>query len=320
MDLTVIDLLLLVIVLLSIWSGWQKGFILGSIQLLSLVAGLVIALTLYQYLAAWLATYFPSLGVWNLPVSFLITLMLARLVLSLITNRVLRDVPIKAHVHDVNRFLGMIPGLIMGVIYASFAGALLMALPLSEGLTTSSRNSLLASRLSQPVEWLEQKLAPVFEEAIGRSMNNMMVEPSSSKSITLPFTVTDARVRPDLETRMLELVNEERAKEGLEPLKADPELARVARNHSRDMFVRGYFSHVTPDGKDPFDRIRAANVRFRSAGENLALAQTVNIAHTGLMNSPGHRANILQPAFGRVGIGILDGGMHGLMVTQNFRN
>jgi len=320
MQLTIIDVLLLFIVLLSVWSGWQRGFILGSIQLLSLIAGLLIALALYQYLAALLSEYVPALGVWNLPVSFLITLMLVRFGISTIANRLLRDVPIKAHVHGANRFLGMIPGFIMGVIYASFAGALLMALPLSEGLTTSSRNSILASRLSQPVEWLEQKLAPVFEEAIGRSMNNMMVEPSSDKSITLPFTVTDARPRPDLEARMLELVNEERAREGLGPLKADPELAEVARNHSRDMFARGYFSHVTPDGNDPFDRIRAAQVRFRSAGENLALAQTVNIAHTGLMNSPGHRANILQPAFGRVGIGILDGGMHGLMVTQNFRN
>jgi uncharacterized protein YkwD len=66
--------------------------------------------------------------------------------------------------------------------------------------------------------------------------------------------------------------------------------------------------------------MRRDNVRFSTAGENLALAPTVQIAHTGLMNSPGHRANILRPQFGRVGIGIMDGGRRGLMVTQNFRN
>lgn len=66
--------------------------------------------------------------------------------------------------------------------------------------------------------------------------------------------------------------------------------------------------------------MRESEVRFRTAGENLALAPSVPIAHTGLMNSPGHRANILQSGFGRVGIGILDGGKRGLMVTQNFRN
>jgi uncharacterized protein YkwD len=119
---------------------------------------------------------------------------------------------------------------------------------------------------------------------------------------------------------MLQLVNEERAKEGLKALKADPEIQVVARRHSADMFARGYFSHVTPEGKDPFDRMRAGGVKFLAAGENLALAQTLSIAHTGLMNSPGHRANILHNSFGRLGIGVLDAGIRGLMITQNFRN
>ena len=127
-------------------------------------------------------------------------------------------------------------------------------------------------------------------------------------------------VRPFLEMQMLQMVNEERAKAGLKPVHADPELTRVARNHSQDMFERGYFAHENPDGQDPFDRMRAANVQFRAAGENLALAQTLEIAHTNLMNSPGHRANILNPAFGRLGIGILDGGYYGFMISQEFRD
>ena len=103
-------------------------------------------------------------------------------------------------------------------------------------------------------------------------------------------------------------------------LLADPELRNVARAHSADMFARGYFSHINPDGENPFYRISAAEINYLSAGENLALAQTLQIAHTGLMNSPGHRANILNPTFGRVGIGVQDGGIYGLMITQNFRN
>lgn len=320
MEFSFVDWILILIVLLSVWSGWQRGFILGLLDLVTLIGSFLIAISLYKYLAMFLEEYVPSLGVWNLPVSFFITLILARILLSSITSRIIRDVPFEAHTHGINRFLGMAPGFVNGIIYASFAAALLMALPLSDGLTHSSRESILANRLTQPVEWLENKLSPVFEEAVERSLNNMTVEPSSDKSVTLPFTVKNPKERPDLEARMLELVNEERAKEGLQPLKADPELAEVARLHSRDMFARGYFAHVTPDGKDPFDRIRAARVRFITAGENLALAQTIRIAHTGLMNSPGHRANILRPAFGRVGIGVLDGGIHGLMITQNFRN
>jgi uncharacterized protein YkwD len=119
---------------------------------------------------------------------------------------------------------------------------------------------------------------------------------------------------------MLELVNQERVAAGLKPLAPDPELTEVARRHSADMFARGYFAHDTPEGRDPFDRMRGANVRFVTAGENLALAPTVQVAHRGLMNSPGHRANILYPQFGRVGIGIMDGGIRGLMISQEFRN
>nr|WP_317169283.1 CAP domain-containing protein [Mucilaginibacter humi] len=79
-------------------------------------------------------------------------------------------------------------------------------------------------------------------------------------------------------------------------------------------------SHTTPEGLDPFDRMRNDGVRFLTAGENIAITQTLPMAHTGLMNSPGHRANILNPAFGRLGIGILDAGWYGLMITQAFRN
>ena len=94
----------------------------------------------------------------------------------------------------------------------------------------------------------------------------------------------------------------------------------MARRHSADMFARGYFAHDTPEGLDPFARMREAHVRYLTAGENLALAPTLLVAHSGLMNSPGHRANILHPQFGRLGIGIMDGGIRGLMVSQEFRD
>jgi uncharacterized protein YkwD len=119
---------------------------------------------------------------------------------------------------------------------------------------------------------------------------------------------------------MLVLVNQERTKRGLRPVKADPEMTRVARAHSIDMFARGYFSHYSPEKKDPFDRMRQAGVKFLTAGENLALGRTLKICHEGLMNSPGHKANILNPSFGRLGIGIMDGGIYGLMISQEFRN
>ncbi len=86
------------------------------------------------------------------------------------------------------------------------------------------------------------------------------------------------------------------------------------------MFEKGYFSHENLEGKSPFDRMEAAGIIFKVAGENLAYAATVDLAHNGLMRSPGHRANILEVDFGTVGIGVIDGGIYGKMFTQNFTN
>jgi uncharacterized protein YkwD len=125
-------------------------------------------------------------------------------------------------------------------------------------------------------------------------------------------------VDPAAEARMLELVNAERAKAGLRPLVADERVRAVARGHSEDMFRAGYFSHTSPSGDGPAERIRRGGIPFMAAGENLALAPTVDVAHSGLMASPGHRQNILTPEFSRIGIGVVSAGPHGLMFTQNF--
>jgi uncharacterized protein YkwD len=229
-------------------------------------------------------------------------------------------VPEHANSGSINRFLGIIPGAINGVIFSVILAALLLALPLRDSITMETRNSKFAGKLAMQSEWVNRKLAPVFDDAVRQTINSLTVKPDSEEKVTLSFKYDNAKVKPMLEAKMLELVNKEREKAGLKPLKADPGLTPVARAHSQDMFVRGYFAHVNPDGQDPFDRMKQAGVTFRAAGENLALAQTLEIAHNNLMNSPGHRANILNPAFGRLGIGIMDGGYYGLMISQEFRD
>ncbi|HEX2269585.1 MAG TPA: CvpA family protein, partial [Pyrinomonadaceae bacterium] len=253
-------------------------------------------------------------------IAFVIVALIAGVVIHLIGYALLRRMSHDVHERPTNKALGLIPGFANGLITTAIVAALLLAVPLSEGISERTRESVLANRLAVYAQSLEAKLRPVFGEAIARTLNLLTVQPDSDERVTLPFTVTETRPRPDLEKRMLDLVNSERVANGLQPLAADPELTEVARRHSADMFARGYFAHDTPEGATPFDRMQEANVRFLIAGENLALAPTVTVAHTGLMNSPGHRANILRPQFGRVGIGIMDGGMRGLMVSQEFRN
>lgn len=227
------------------------------------------------------------------------------------------------HERKANQILGLFPGIVSGLITAAILSALALALPLNEGLRERARESQIVNRLAVYTERLETLLHPVssdFAEAIAETFNFLTIRPQSDERVSLPYKVAESKPRPDLEARMLQLLNRERVAAGLNPLEADPELTEVARKHSGDMFARGYFAHDTPEGRDPFDRMKDAGVRYQAAGENLALAPTVQVAHTGLMNSPGHRANILHKSFGRVGIGIMDGGIRGLMVSQEFRN
>lgn len=314
-----IDLLLILIMILAIAGGWARGFIIESLSLLTWIGSLVVGYLFYPYTVAGLQK-FVTLGAWLLPVGFLITAAVAGILLGIIRRYIVRTVPDDINKSKVNKVLGLIPGAVHGLIYAIIVSALLLALPLKDGITNETRNSHFAEELAMRSEWANRKLAPVFDEAIRQTMNSLTVNPKSDEKVTLSFTYDKAVVQPKFEEEMLRMVNVERKKEGLQTLKADPEMTLVARQHSRDMFERGYFAHVNPDGQNPFDRMKAMNIRFSTAGENLALAQTVAIAHINLMNSPGHRANILNPSFGRLGIGILDGGYYGLMISQEFRN
>jgi uncharacterized protein YkwD len=315
-----IDILLIAIVLFSIYSGWLKGFIIGTLELLMFIVGIVLTFLFYPYIATFLEKHASNLGIWTVPLSFIIGLIIIRIILSIIVNQILRVIPATAHANTANHALGILPGAVNGVMWATIISALLLSIPLSDGLSEKTRKSLFAEKMADKVEWLDEKFSPVFDEAVNKTLNKLTVDPKSEKTVSLPFKDDNPKVREDLEAKMLVLVNAERQKVGLKPLEFDPEMLEVARRHSRDMFARGYFSHITPEGLSPFDRMKKLKVRFLAAGENLALGQTLNICHRGLMNSPGHRANILNRAFGRVGIGILDGGFYGLMITQNFRN
>ncbi|MCH5185882.1 MAG: hypothetical protein J1F64_07135 [Oscillospiraceae bacterium] len=124
-----------------------------------------------------------------------------------------------------------------------------------------------------------------------------------------------------MEHRVLDLVNAERAAYGLNALVWNESLADVARAHSYDMAVRGFFDHTNPDGLSPFDRIKQYGITYSVAAENIAEGQsTPEDVMNAWMNSPGHRANILNASLTELGVGlyISDYG-YGYYWTQNFR-
>ncbi len=314
-----IDILLILVFISSAILGYYRGFILSFISLISWTGSLVLAYLFYPYTELALSKLF-STGAWSLPLSFIITALIARVLIGILARIIYRILPETANRFWGNRIFGIIPGAINGWLYCIILSALLLALPIQNSLTRATRESKLASQFSVQSEWANQKLAPVFDIAVRKTINSLTISEGSKESVVLSFTYKNGVVKPSLESDMLDMVNKERSKRGLKPLKADIEMTQVARAQSQDMLHRGYFSHFNPEGKDPFDRMRSAGVSFKAAGENLALAQTLEIAHRNLMNSPGHRANILNASYGRLGIGIIDAGFYGLMISQEFRD
>jgi len=114
-----------------------------------------------------------------------------------------------------------------------------------------------------------------------------------------------------VQQQVLDATNAERAANGCGPLRLDPLLNRAADGHSEDMAARDYFDHSDPEGRGPGVRIDAVGYPHRGWGENIAAGYgSAEAVVTGWMNSPGHRANILNCAFDEIGIGYAEPGRY----------
>ncbi|KGR86764.1 SafA/ExsA family spore coat assembly protein [Lysinibacillus odysseyi] len=112
-----------------------------------------------------------------------------------------------------------------------------------------------------------------------------------------------------VEEEVVRLVNVERAKEGLSPLKIDWELARVAKYKAQDMHDKNYFSHTSPTYGSPFDMMKHFGISYTAAGENIAKGQkSAAQVVQAWMNSEGHRANIMSTKYTHIGVGYVADG------------
>lgn len=119
--------------------------------------------------------------------------------------------------------------------------------------------------------------------------------------------------------RVLTLTNNERNKNGLEPLKWNDSLAELAKIHCDDMIARNFFAHDNPDGETPFDRMKKYGISYWVAGENIAAGQySPEAVVESWMNSAGHRKNIMNPDFQYLGVSVVKGGSYGIYWTQEF--
>jgi uncharacterized protein YkwD len=313
-----IDLAIVAILIYAAVGGYFRGMILVLVDLLGLILSTVLASFTYRYLAPLLVKHFNMVPSFSEVTSFLLIMSVVAFVYALAGRQLLRHIPHRVVKNPIN----LTGGAVLNAIRALLIIAVFLIIFAGMPISSAQKQVVAEARIPKVLLAYSGRLQTSINRAVGSTikdtLNFLTVENKSEDSINLGFKTTRVRVDPATEEAMLVLVNRERTSRGLKPLTMNQTAREVARLHSRDMFARGYFSHVNPDGEDPFDRMERGGVEFSAAGENLALAPTLQLAHEGLMNSPGHRANILSPDFGTVGIGVIEGGPYGLMFTQNF--
>lgn len=321
-----IDSIILGVLVYYFFEGVRRGFIEQLLELLGFFITLGITFWIYRPIGSFLIAKTGMNLSLAQPVGFLLGWVILQALYSLVLRLTYPYIPYKLRTSVNNHLAGLIPAFLRATIIVSVVMTIAIIMPIPPQLKSEISNSFIGNRIVAKSGIIEGYMNKLFGGDIEKTLTfwtvpaqtEQIIEPN--QSVDLKFTTADVTIDLASEQKMLILVNQERVKAGLKPLVSDPRLVELARAHSTDMFAKGYFSHTSPDGKSPFDRMEAAGVTYTAAGENLAYAATVELAHDGLMRSPGHRANILSVDFGHVGIGVIDGGIYGKMFTQEFTN
>lgn len=313
-----VDLVIILIFVYYASEAWRVGLWAILADFGAFLLSLLIALRVYPIAAHLLQSNFALSRSLSNALGFVLMAGLSQTILSILFGVLISKIPKKYWDQKWSRALAIFPALGQGIIMVAFLLTLIIGLPMKPGIKESVSNSKIGGTILKRTSGIETKLNEIFGGAIEESLSYLTVKQGSHESIQLTPHTRQLTIDYESEQKMVELVNGERKNNGVSPLTIRQELVPVARAHAKDMWERSYFSHYSPEGKDVGDRLEESGISYSFAGENLALAPTLAIAHDGLMNSPGHRANILNPKFTRVGIGVIDNGYDGKMFVQIF--
>lgn len=319
-----IDLIAIAIITIYAIEGYSLGFFAAIVDLTSFVLSFVAGLSFYNVVAEVLVKLFHIPQGFANAIGFLVIAILFEIFINALFKKLIINIPLFIKTNPKNKLIflekimGILPGIMSAIVLCSFIFSLIIALPFSVFLKHSVTDSRLGSVMVSNTQVFAKSINDVFGQAVNDTLSFLTIEPQSSESLSLNFKTKEVSVDEASEAQMLMLVNNERESRGLKTLLMSKSLTKVGEAHCKDMFVRGYFSHYTPEGLSPFDRMTQADITFNYAGENLALAPNTDLAMKGLMQSPGHRANILSANFGKLGVGVIDGGIYGEMFCQEF--
>lgn len=319
-----LDFIVIIVLLFYSLEGYSLGFIASLLDLIGFVLSFIIGLKTYSFFSEFLIKTFSIPPGFSNALGFLIAAFITEIIIGLILRRIVysryfskftfKDNLLK----NIDHLFGLLFGVFSGLILFAFLLTIVIALPVSVFLKHSVSSSVIGNFLVSKTAGFEKDLNNIFGGAISETINFLTVEPGADEIVNLNFKTKNFSIDTTAEQEMFALVNKQRASRGFSATTLDIKLRETARNHCKDMFVRGYFSHYTPEGLSPFDRMAQADITYTYAGENLALAPNVTVAMQGLMQSPGHRANILSANFGKLGAGVIDGGIYGQMYCQEF--
>ena len=325
-----VDIAILLVIAWHIAGGVRRGFVASLVDLAAFVLSLIVALTCYVQLGDWAAEQWNLPSLLARPLAFGAIWILTGVVVGLVGRIIGAPFSMLIRATGLDAILSVVPSGLKGLIVAGVAVTVILSVPpLPDGVPGQAefafvreamQESQLATDLVERTAALDRAAREVIGEPLSETLTLLTVRPEAGERVALNFRIDNPPIDEPSEARMLELLTQERVRAGLQPLIRDPAIDAVARAHAVDMLQRGYFAHESPEGRTPFDRMRQGNIPFVAAGENLALAPTVALAHQGLMDSPGHRANILHPSFRRVGIGAARADGRGRMFTQDFAN
>ncbi len=315
-----VDLVIIIVVILFAIEGQRRGFFVQVFDIIGFLVSLVTSLTLYPQAAQLLIRFFNLPKIAASPIGFLLIWVIAESIFFTIASQFFNRFLVRYANILINRIFGFIPATANALLFSAFLLLFTVSLPIRPDIKKDVFDSKIGSQLVDKAQFLERPFNSIFGPIAKQTLTFLTVNPKETGSIPLEFTQKQLTVDYSSEQKMFEFVNQERIKRGIKPLVWDERLTEVGRSHSKDMFGRGYFSHYSPEGKDVGDRLQDAGIAYTYAGENLALAPDVTRANNGLINSEGHRRNILDPAFEKIGVGAIDGGVYGKMFTQVFTN
>ncbi|MGB5945152.1 CAP domain-containing protein [Paenisporosarcina sp.] len=156
---------------------------------------------------------------------------------------------------------------------------------------------------TKPAAPVTKPAAPVTKPAVPVTKPAAPVTKPAAP-VTKPAAPASSGNVSSIEQQVLTLTNQERAKGGLKALATDSALMNSAREKSADMSKNNYFSHTSPTLGSPFDQMKAKGIQYKAAAENIAMGQqSAAEVVKGWMESPGHRANIMNGSFTHIGIG-----------------